>query len=195
MKSNKFNTIFETAMSRYQRGGFLVGDVVTLKSGIQSTPEWKKLNTRLKTRIEDMVASGLHIRVTNITNAIPSALNADPAASTGEVYLDVALDEGGGRFSNQVVLPSHFFDSVEMEPGSSVPIPDVWKRHSKVNIKPEEFVEDEEHPTRLTMQKGEKLSKSELNLPSKNTSIPSKAASKSPEVGGMHEYLKELKKA
>lgn len=194
MKSNKFNTIFEAAMSRYQRGGFLVGDVVTLKQGVQSTPEWKKLNDRLKTRINDMVASGLHIRVTNITNAVPSVLNPNPDASTGEVYLDVALDEGGGRFSNQVVLPSQFFDSVEMEPGSSVPIPDAWKHHANVNIKPEEFVEDEEHPSRQTMQ-GDKLSKSELSLASKNTSIPSKAATKSPCVGGMHDYLKELKKA
>lgn len=194
MKSNKFNTLFEAAMSRYLRAGFLVGDVVTFVKGYKSHEDYKGLNDQIKAHLEDMVASGLNIRIVNITNAIPSRMNPDPAASTGEVYVDIALDEGGGRFSHQVVIPSGFLEVTELD-GNLPPIPDAWKYKAKVNIEPEELVEDEEHISRQTDKGDGKLSKSDLSLPSKNTSIPSKAATSSPAAGGMHDYLKELKKA
>lgn len=193
MKSKKFDIIFEAAMSRYQRGGFLVGDVVTFQSGFKSNQDYKGLNDAIKQHLDDMIATGLNIRVTNITNAIPSSRQADPAASTGEVYVDIACDEGGGRFSHQVVIPSTFLDVHDHYPNLP-PIPDVWKHHAKVNIKPEVLDQDEEHISRMTDQGNGKLSKSEVTLNNKNTSIPSKPATPSPAAGGMHDYLKELKK-
>lgn len=178
MKHNKFHTIFEAAMSRYQRAGFLVGDVVTFQKGFKSNEDYKRLTEPVKEHLADMIATGLNIRVTNITNAVPSTQNPDPAASTGEVFLSIACDEGGGRFSHQVVVPSTFFDVTDLE-GNLPPIPDVWKYKANVNIKPEE------------LEKGDK----EHSLANKNTKIPSKAVNSTPAAGGMHDYLKELKKA
>lgn len=194
MKSNKFNTIFEAAMTRYQRAGFLVGDVVTFADNFKSKAEYKNLSEPVKEHLMDMVASGLNIRVTNIMNATPSVMNPDPAASTGEVYLDIALDEGGGRFSNQTVVPSCLVVPVELD-GNLPPIPDRWRYKSRVNIKPEILDQDEENISNKTDRGDGKLSRSEISLPTKNTSIPSKAVTSSPEAGGMHVYLKELKKS
>jgi len=80
-----------------------------------------------------------------------------------------------------------------------LPIPDTLYRKSNVNIKPEEYVEDEEMISNRSDRGGtepHELSPTERSLPKQNTTIPSDPATPSPAVTSYtNQYLSDLKKA
>ena len=47
--NKKFDTLYETYVTRYTRGGFLTGDLVRFKKGYENTAEFKSLNPDRKT--------------------------------------------------------------------------------------------------------------------------------------------------
>lgn len=159
-KRNKFVSLYESYMRRHQRGGFQVGDVFVFNKNFKSDEGYKKLGQNVKDLIDQMIDSGLHIRVVNIKDTAPQRYPASDAGSSLEVNLDLAVDTGGGRYMHYVTVPCCLGEPVTY--GQNLPpIPDAMKRVDKVNIKPEEYVEDEEHPS----------NKSERKLAKKNTTL------------------------
>lgn len=157
-KRNKFVSLFESYMKRFQRGGFQVGDVFVFNKNFKSDEGYKQLGQNVKDLIDQMIESGLHIRVVNIKDTAPQRYPASDAGSSLEVNLDLAVDTGGGRFMHYVTIPCCLGEPIRY--GQNLPpIPDAMRRVDKVNIKPEEYVEDEEHPS----------NKSERKLATKNT--------------------------
>jgi hypothetical protein len=186
---SKFGPIYEAAMQRYQRGGFLVGDRVEFVKGFKSKPEYKELNDKLKECLQEIESAGLNIRVIDIKNDSPSYYPANPGYSSGNnVVLDIALDSGGGRYTHQCTIPNCLVSPIN-DGINLPPIPDGAKRPNNVQITPVEAEEDQEHITRKTDRGDGKLSNTEVNLPRKNTSIPSKSASPDPAVNA---YLKSM---
>lgn len=159
-KRNKFVSLYESYMRRHQRGGFQVGDVFIFNKNFKSDEGYKKLGQNVKDLIDQMIDSGLHIRVVNIKDTAPQRYPASDAGSSLEVNLDLAVDTGGGRYMHYVTIPCCLGEPVTY--GQNLPpIPDAMRRVDKVNIKPEEYVEDEEHPS----------NKSERRLAKKNTTL------------------------
>ena len=186
MADKKFVKLHESYMRRYERGGFLVGDVFEFNDDYESTDCYKALPKATKDLLTKMKDSGLHIRVTGIKDTAPTRYPASSQQSSLDVNLNLALDEGGGRYSHYVTVPGLLGHAVQYAP-NLLPIPDALKRKSDVNIKPEEAEETTapqapENPARA--------------LPKQNTVIPSDPATPSPAATSYtNQYLADLKKA
>lgn len=190
MSDKKFETLFEAAMDRYQRNGFLYGDRIEFVDGFKTHEEYKELGENVRELLDQMINSGLNIRVTGIKSKYPSYYAASPTQSTGQVFLDIALDSGGGRYTHLCTIPSCLVKPLEDYPNLP-PIPDEVRRKNKITIKPEEMEQDEEHISRKTDRGTGTLSNTELSTPDSNTTIPSKPASPDPAVNA---YVKALAK-
>ncbi len=185
MADKKFVNLHESYMRRYERGGFLVGDVFKFNDNFKSTECYKALGAKTKTMIDQMIDSGLHIRVINIKDSEPARYPANSQTSSLDVVLDLALDTGGGRYSNFVSVPGELGETVLFAP-NLLPIPDAMRRKDKVVIKPEEAEE--------TKAPGAP-DNAERALPKQNTVIPSDPATPSPEARTYtQQYLSDLTK-
>jgi len=196
MAGKKFVHLHESYMKRYERGGFLVGDVFKFNDDYKSSDGYKELGKSTQDLITKLIDSGLHIRITGIKDTSPSRYPANPDTSSLDVILNLALDTGGGRYSDHVSVPGCLGQSVEYYP-NLLPIPDALRRKDNVNIKPEEFVEDEEMLSNRSDKGGtepHELTPTDRSLPKQNTVIPSDPATPSPAVASYtNQYLSDLK--
>ena len=187
----KFLALCEGHMKRYERGGFLVGDVFKFDDDFKRSEAYKSLGNNTKELLDQMIDSGLHVRVTNIKDQYPAAYPANPDTSSYNVTLDIALDTGGGRYSHHCSIPAEFGQPVQYAPNLP-PIPDVQRRPSRVTIKPEE-IEAHDNIANKTDRGDGSLEDTELNLPQQNTDIPSDPVTPSPAVDSYtKEYLGDL---
>lgn len=194
-KTKKFLTLLETYMNRFERGGFLVGDVFKFSDGFKNSDSYKKLGTNTKEMIDQMIETGLHVRVVGIKDTSGSRYPGNPQTTTQDVILTLALDNGGGRYTHYVSVepdpslgePQRFYPNLP-------PIPDAVVRKNNVNIKPQE-VEKYDNIANKTDKGDGKLSDTNLTLPDQNTVIPSQSVTPSPAVASYtHEYLKDIEK-
>ncbi len=196
MAGKKFVNLHESYMKRYERGGFLVGDVFKFNDDFKSTDEYKELGANTHGLLDKIIDSGLHIRITGIKDTDPARFPGNPDTSSIDVILNLALDQGGGRYSDHVSVPGCLGQSVEFYP-NLLPIPDAMRRDSNVNIKPEEVAEDEEHISNRSDRGGtepHQLTPTERSLPKQNTEIPCDPATPSPAVTSYtNKYLADLK--
>jgi len=202
MAGKKFVTLHESYMRRYERGGFLVGDVFKFNDDFKSTECYKSLGNNTRDLIDDMINSGLHIRVTGIKDTDPARFPASAESSSLHVILNLALDSGGGRYTHHISVPGELGQAVQYAP-NLLPIPDAMRRKDKVNIKPEEAEEDPNNIQNRTARGttgtadhvGTPLSPTERSLPKQNTKIPSDPATPSPEAASYTlQYMSDLKK-
>jgi len=194
-KQKRFLQIVESHMNRHSRGGFLVGDVFVFKGDFKSTPCYKNLGKATKEAIADMVESGLHLRVINIKDSEPGArYPADGQTASNSVNLELACDQGGGRWWNPITVPSYLGDPDDEIYPNLPPIPDGMKYDVKVNIKPQELEQDEENLSNKTDRGDGKLSPTEIKSPFKDTKIPSKPVSPCPTKSSTVDYMAGVKK-
>ena len=195
MAGKKFVQLHESYMRRYERGGFLVGDVFKFNDNFKGSDGFKQLGTNTQDLINQMIDSGLHIIIVGIKDTSPARYPANPDTSSLNVVLDIALDTGVGRYSHYCSLPGDLGEAIQYYP-NLLPIPDAIKRADKVNIKPEEIAEDEENLANRADRGGTEphdLTPTERSLPKKNTVIPSDPATPSPAVASYtNEYLGDL---
>ena len=198
MAGKKFVQLHESCMRRYERGGFLVGDVFKFNDNFKSQDGYKALGANTKELIDQMIDSGLHIIIVGIKDSSPARYPASSQTSTLDVVLNIALDTGGSRYSHYCSIPGDLGEAIQYYP-NLLPIPDVLKRPDNVIIKPQEFVEDEEMLANRADRGGTEphdLTPTQRTLPKKNTVIPSDPATPSPEVTSYtNQYLSDLKPA
>ena len=195
MAGKKFVKLHESYMRRYERGGFLVGDVFKFNDKFKTSDGFKALGNNTKELIGQMIDSGLHIVVVGIKDTSPSRYPASSQTSTLDVVLNIALDTGGGRYSHYCSIPGDLGQSIQYYP-NLLPIPDAMKRSDNVILKPEELVEDEEMLANRSDRGGTEphdLTPTERTLPKKNTVIPSDPITPSPAVTSYtNKYLSDL---
>lgn len=185
--NNKFINLWESAIQRFTRGGFLVGDYINFIDDYKSCECYQHLGQELQDQIEDLIASGLHIRVLNIKDTQPGRYPGNIDTQNGNsVVLDIAADHGGGRYVGQYTIPCSMVQRIDYYPNVAPTIPDGLVRPNKTQIKPVEFkVENEEieRRTRKTHQK-DKDEESDTMLPTKNVKIPTSVPkhAKSPSI-------------
>lgn len=190
--AKKYLTLIETYLSRYERGGFLVGDVFKFNKNYKSTPTYKSLGYNTQQLIDQMVESGLHVRVVGIKDTTSPRYPGNPQTSSDDVVLTLALDNGGGRYTHYVSVKPDLGTSESFYPNLP-PIPDSVIRKSNAHIKPREL-DQYDNPSNMSDKGDGKLSNTQRNLPTSNTAIDSVAANPDPAVSSQTaEYLKGLK--
>ena len=184
----KYLTLVETYLSRYERGGFLIGDVFKFNDDFKSSEKYKSLGTNTQELIDQMIESGLHIRVVGIKDTIAARYPGNPQTSSADVELSLALDSGGGRYTHYVTLAPDLGFPVSFYP-NLLPVPDAVVRKNNTNIKPKE-VEAQDNLANKSDKGDGKLSDTNLSLPKQNITIPSTSATPSPAVDSYtHNYL------
>jgi len=191
-RHKKFLNLCEAYHTRLDRGGFLVGDVFKFNDNFKNADEYKALGANTKDTIDQMIDSGLHIRVTGIKDDPSPRYPGNPQTSSMDVVLVLALDNGGGRYSHFIHVPYTLGTAVSYAPGLP-PIPDAVKRKNNTNIKPQKY-EQGDNPSNMSDKGDGKLSRSNISNPSSNTSLPGSSAKDSGKVSNYtYRYLDGLK--
>lgn len=179
-RRKKFLSLYESYMTRYERGGFLVGDIFKFNGNFRSHEDYKVLGQNVKDLIDQMIDSGLNIRVVGIKDTTSPIYPGNPQTSSLQVILTLALDSGGGRYTHLVAIPCCLGQPQPCGPNLP-PIPDAIRRKNRVNIKPKEMKKSN-NISNKTDRGNRKLSDTNMSLPTKNTVLPSKPVTPSPSV-------------
>jgi hypothetical protein len=176
---SKFLSLYENVYQRYQNSGVVIGDVIKFKSDFKKSEEYKKLNPGVQAKIDELLKTDQHIRVVSTKPKIPGSNATQPTVG----YADIAIDTGGGRYTEFITIPIDIVEVQDFYPNLP-PIPDSWKHQSKVNIKPEPVEDFKDHITRQTDRGTGREVSTDTSLPDSNTSIPAKVNStmSTPEV-------------
>ena len=177
--ARKYLQLVETYLRRFERGGYLTGDVVKFAKNFKSTEQYKSLGKNTQEQIDQMIESGLNVRVVGIKDTNSPVFPGNPQTSSHDVVLSLALDNGGGRYSHYISVPTGLTDAPEDFAPNLPPIPDAFRRPNNVNIKPKEY-EKQDHITNKTDKGDGKLSDTEIGLAQKNATIPSNTVDQSP---------------
>jgi len=114
MIKKKFDSLLETASSRLSRGGFLAGDFVVIKKGLESIKDFKEYvsnDQSLKDQIKDWMNSDCYIRVKSVDDLFPIKSAGFSQNSNGLFTVKLAKDYGGGRLSQEeITLPISFIE-------------------------------------------------------------------------------------
>ena len=186
MKRN-FVDLFESAISRYTRGGFLAGDVVKFNDDAFSDPWYKDLGKNTKEVIQNMVKSGLNLRVSNVKNTLPAVMGAGNIDNmTIDTNLDITSEIAPGRYLDFITIPARLVSPVASYPNLPE-VPEVFKKGDpgkRTHIKPKVVKDEQEEvpfytpqqQTRMSDMGNNKLSAGDRTLKNQNTVIPSSPA-------------------
>jgi hypothetical protein len=186
MKRN-FVDLFESAISRYTRGGFLAGDVVKFNDDAFSDPWYKDLGKNTKEVIQNMVKSGLNLRVSNVKNTLPAVMGAGNIDNmTIDTNLDITSEIAPGRYLDFITIPARLVSPVVSYPNLPE-VPEVFKKGDpgkRAHIKPKVVKDEQEEvpfytpqqQTRMSDIGNNKLSAGDRTLKNQNTVIPSSPA-------------------
>ena len=151
----KFDAIFEAVVSRYQVGGYLPGDIVKFRSNYKSTPTYKAMHSQMQKELDELVNSGLNIKVVQVGSKGYNLSSANDHKTADNVVITVAGDHGGGRHYGSITVSPEMIDIV----GAGDPSPQVasqfYRDDSKyLNGKAEEWKADQQNITRVTDKGG-----------------------------------------
>jgi len=140
MKNSKFNSLLESVYGRYSNGaGFLVGDVVKLKSNYESTESYKKLGENVKERIKEIIATGNNIRIGKLHNTdTASRYSAEGAGFSPAQMADCYEEVAPSFWRNLITIPVECLEEVNV--GNNLPpVPEGQKDTEERVSGPEEF--------------------------------------------------------
>lgn len=189
----RFLQLCESVTERHTRGGVLFGDYVKFADDLKSHDEYNALGCNIKDLIDEMQKSGLHIRVVGVNDLNNTRYPGNPETMNGNVVVNIALDNGGGRYTHYCTVPRCCVYPInDFYPNVAPPLSDKLVRPNGTVIEPIELKIEGEGETFLQTRKtqqGVSIKETELELPKKQVKIPASAA-KTPKVD-KPEKLKE----
>lgn len=179
----RFLRLYESWLTRYNHGGFLVGDIVKFKDGALKHEFVGTQSDNLVVNIKELIANGKILRVINVINKYPAVMGVGNTDDTGPNFtVEIGEDDGGGRVYKSAIVHVGMLDKIDTVPNLE-PVPDNHKYNNKIKIKPE-IVKDEaeEVPfysparTRTADLGNKKLAATETTLKNVNVKIPASPA-------------------
>ena len=161
--ANKFNLLFEREISRFESGGFLVGDRVRVK---KEALKHEYILGRAQS-FQDFIKSlleptfDLNLRIGAIKSIYPTTSQNYSGTHTDSPdfqYVDIYVEYAPGLYQRPTTLPICLIDVID-DGNNRGPIPDSLRRKSKIHG-PEEI---KTTPDDL---------KAEINLTNKNVVLP-----------------------
>jgi hypothetical protein len=135
----RFNKLFEATLSRYTRGGFLTSDRVKFVDNALKNDFFKNQPESVKAAVEELINSGLNLRVRNVKSAMPAVMGAGNPDNYGYSFsVEIVPEIAPGTYDvNKAVtvpaiLVAHLNDGINLPPVS-----DKLKYDNKVQIDPE----------------------------------------------------------
>lgn len=187
----KFLKICESVITRATRGGFLTGDFVKFVDGFTNHEKYKTLGDNIKQMIDEMQKSGYNIRVVGINDHNTTRYPGNPETMTGEVIINIALDQGGGRYTHYCTIPSCCIQPVD-HGINLAPLPDSMVRPDGTIIKPVEYEVPKDQvdmvAQTLMADRGGKKVKVEIELGTRQVKIPASSA-KDPKLSRIVDYM------
>jgi hypothetical protein len=173
MKNSKFNSLFEGTYNRYTQGnGFLVGDVVKVKSGYENMESFKKLGENVKQRVKDAIETGNNLRVGRLHNySAGSRYSAEGASQAPADLADCYVEYAPGMVANLMTLPVECLE--EVDTGMNLaPVPDGQKDMRDRTAEGEkEFKSKATNEQTKSMKKQTRVEKGDYELAIKNTKL------------------------
>lgn len=125
----KFNTLLENVWQPYQRGNFLVGDLVKFKNGWESHDWVKGLIEGKLTRLKEMMESGDNLRV--------CAIKTDRESNNdmGPFWVDIVREAAPGAYRDFLTIPEGLLDKIDLGINRA-PISDSQVKDDPSHIKP-----------------------------------------------------------
>lgn len=161
--ANKFDLLFEREVSRFEMGGFLVGDRVRIKKEALKDEyvlgRAQSFQDFIKSLLEPTF--DLNLRIGAVKSIYPTTsqnYSGTHTDSPTSYFFDIYVEYAPGLYANPTTLPAHLIDAID-DNGQRGPIPDSLRRKSKIHG-PEEI---KTTPDDL---------KAEINLTNKNVVLP-----------------------
>jgi hypothetical protein len=137
----KYEAIIESTLGRYQQGGIMGGDIVTIKKNALNHPKVKDMADNLKGNIKMLMDTDLNITVIGVRSTRDSrgemsdGLGLSSTTSPTDFWLDVAVLHSPGLRGDPITIPIEVAERVDF--GGNMPsVPDSLKRKGNINIKP-----------------------------------------------------------
>ena len=160
--ANKFNLLFEREISRFESGGFLVGDRVRIK---KEALKHEYVLGRAQS-FQDFIKSlleptfDLNLRIGAVKSIYPTtSTNYSGSIGSDFLYADIYVEHAPGLYANPTTLPLNLIELAGPDFNNRGPIPNSLRRKSKIHG-PEEI---RTTPDDL---------KAEINLTNKNVVLP-----------------------
>ena len=196
---NKFVKLYESAIQRFTRGGFLTGDLVKFVDNPFRDEFFKDQAPNFVAKAKSFLDSGLNMRVSAVKPVRPSTQPGNIQDEASTFLIDITLELAPGCYKDFITLPAHLLKPFETYPNLA-PVPDSLKRKGDINIDPktvdikdqEELVQSPHRQTKTSDLGDNKDSEGDRELKNTNTTIPSSPAvgDKSPAVDkGTARYL------
>jgi len=144
---NKFKTLLEGTFSRFQGGGFLVGDIVKFKNDAMNSEWVKKQASNLLEKLKEFTECDEHIRISSVKGLRPAVSGSvQQDMQVGEFYCDIVREKAPGLFMDFITVPAEILEY--QDPGINLPeIPDSQKGHDTTQIQPEQIEQLENDPS------------------------------------------------
>lgn len=166
----KFDKIFEAVVSRYNVGGYLPGDIVKFRPNYKSTPTYKAMHSEMQRELDELVNSGLNIKVVQVGAKTYNLSSANDHKTADNVVITVAGDHGGGRYFGSITVSPDMVDIADAS-NPSPKVPEQFYRKDTTNYKPEEWKADQQNITRVTDKGNGKNTPTNLKLAGEGTRL------------------------
>ncbi len=158
--SSNFDQLYEAETSRFQQGGFLVGDRVRFKKNALK----HEYITKRASSFQDLIRScmdpsfDLVLRIGAIKTIYPTLQNntTGPSAPDG-IFFDIYIEYAPGLYRNPITVPLDVIEVVD-DGNNRGPIPDSFRRKNNIHG-PEEVSASSDI-------------KADVNLTNKNVTLP-----------------------
>jgi hypothetical protein len=131
LQQSKFNVLLEYSLNRYQLGGFLVGDVVTIKPTALKHKEIIDRGQTFKDILESKIKNKDLLRVAAVKSIRPDITGRPNNSGVADFYVDVFEEYAPGLFHNVMTLPAEVLEVHDH--GINLPPPAGHRRKSKVH--------------------------------------------------------------
>jgi hypothetical protein len=171
MMNKRFDELYESALQRFTRGGFLTGDYVKFIDNVLKDEWFESQASNVKDNIKKLAESDLNLRVSAVKTLRPSIQSGNVEMSGTEFNVDITQETAPGLYTSFATVPAKIL--VHKDYGVNLgPIPDSLKGKTPINIKPEEMADNVSNTQQKLSDDGKgKLVKGDRELLNKQIKI------------------------
>jgi hypothetical protein len=133
----RFAALYESAIQRFTRGGFLTGDLVKFTDKAFNDDFFKKQAPNYIDKAKSFASSGRNIRVSAVKAVRPTIHSGNVQNEAYSFLVDIVLELAPGLYKEFLTVPAHLLQRIDTGINLA-PVPDDLKRKDNTKIKPEE---------------------------------------------------------